>query len=72
MISLLAEKFTSQKNELRSCGMSAEFKSTGGSIALILFGIAAFFVGTKWLLILVPAALLVWYGAMPILRSGRN
>jgi hypothetical protein len=52
--------------------MSAELKSAGGSIALIVFGIAAFFIDTKWLLILVAAALLIWYGTAPALTKERS
>ena len=47
-------------------------KSTTATIALILFGALALFAGEKWLWVLIPAAALVWYGAAPRLRSGRN
>jgi len=53
--------------------MSAELKkSTGWGIVLIAFGVAAFFAGARWLAILIPAAILIWYTAMPVVRSGRN
>jgi hypothetical protein len=42
------------------------------TILLILLGVAALCGGTKWLALLIPAAMLVWYGAGPTLRSGRN
>ena len=47
-------------------------KTTGWTILLILLGVAALFGGVKSLLLLIPAALLVWYGARPPLRRGRN
>jgi hypothetical protein len=47
-------------------------KSIGGTMALILFGLVALFGGEKWLVGLIPAAMLVWYGTGPALRRGRN
>lgn len=47
-------------------------KSVGWTVVLILMGVAALYVGSKWLLLLVPAALLVWYAAKPTLKTGRN
>jgi hypothetical protein len=47
-------------------------KSMGWTIALILLGLIALFAGVKWLALLIPAALLIWYGAGPALWSGRN
>jgi hypothetical protein len=47
-------------------------KSMGSTVALILLGMAALYGGEKWLSLLVPAALLVWYTAKPGLRTGRN
>jgi hypothetical protein len=47
-------------------------KSLTSTFILILLGLAALVGGSKWLILLVPAALLVWYGARPVLRSGRN
>jgi hypothetical protein len=47
-------------------------KSLGSTLFLIVLGIAAFYGGTKTLAVLIPAALLVWFGVGPILRSGRN
>jgi len=53
--------------------MSARHKqSVTAMVALILFGLLALFAGDKWLVILIPAALAVWYGAVPALRNGRN
>jgi low affinity Fe/Cu permease len=47
-------------------------KSMGWTVVLILLGMAALYAGSKWLAVLIPAAVLVWYGAGPMLRSGRN
>jgi hypothetical protein len=34
--------------------------------------VVAFLTGVKSLVVLVPIAALVWFGASPVLRSGRN
>jgi len=47
-------------------------KSMTATIALILFGALALCMSEKWLWLLIPAAALVWYRAVPRLRSGRN
>ena len=47
-------------------------KSIGGASVLILLGLVALFGGEKWLVGLIPAAMLVWYGTRPVLRRGRN
>lgn len=53
--------------------MSAENKrSMGWMIVMILLGIMALVGGIKWLTILIPAALLIWYNAGPLFGSGRN
>jgi hypothetical protein len=53
--------------------MSADVKkSMSSSVMLILLGMAALYGGTRWLVLLIPAAALIWYGARPALRSGRN
>ena len=53
--------------------MSADSKkSMGWTIVLVLLGVVALVSGVKWLVLLIPAAMLIWYGAGPILRSGRN
>ena len=53
--------------------MSVESKKSAGStIVLIALGFAALYGGAKWLAILVPVAMLVWYGTAPRLRNGRN
>ena len=41
----------------------------GSTVALILLGMVALFGGPKWLGLLIPAAMLVWYAAGPALRS---
>ena len=47
-------------------------KSIGWAVLLIVFGIIALTEGTKSLLLLIPAAMMIWYGARPSLSSGRN
>jgi hypothetical protein len=47
-------------------------KSLSSTLFLIVLGIAALYGGTKTLALLIPVALLVWFGVSPILRSGRN
>jgi hypothetical protein len=47
-------------------------KSIGWTIVLIILGMAALYGGTKWLSLLIPAALFVWFTAKPTLRTGRN
>jgi len=34
--------------------------------------VLALYGGARWLLLLIPAAALVWYAAAPKLRRGRN
>lgn len=50
----------------------ASKKSLASTLLLILFGVAALVGGAKMLIVLVPAALLVWFGAAPMLGSNRN
>lgn len=53
--------------------MSADAKKYYGSSAALLFmGVIALYAGARWLLLLIPAALLVWYAAAPRLRRSRN
>jgi hypothetical protein len=47
-------------------------KSIGWSTVLILFGLVTLFGGAKWLVLLIPAAMLIWYSAGPMFGSGRN
>lgn len=47
-------------------------KSIGWTIILIILGMAALYGGTKWLSLLIPGALFVWFTAKPTLRTGRN
>ena len=57
----------------KESSMSSESKkSMGWTIVLMVLGVAALYGGPGWLAILIPAALLVWYGVGPVLRSGRN
>jgi hypothetical protein len=56
-----------------STDMSADSKkSIGWTVVLIFLGMAALYGGWKWLGLLIPAALLVWYNAKPRLGTGRN
>ncbi len=47
-------------------------KSIAAAAALILLGMLVLIAGEKSLIVLIPAAVLVWYTAVPRLRSGRN
>jgi len=47
-------------------------KSMGWMALLIVFGLISLFGGVQWLVVLIPAAMMVWYGVGPALRSGRN
>jgi hypothetical protein len=47
-------------------------KSIGGTVVLILFGVVALVGGDKWLVGLIPAAILVWYGTGSALRRDGN
>jgi hypothetical protein len=53
--------------------MSADLKkSTSATAIFVILGIAALFCGAQWLTVLIPAAILVWYGAGSTHRTGRN
>lgn len=53
--------------------MSTEARKHYGSMfALLALGILALYGGPQFLLLLIPAAAVVWYTANPKLRSGRN
>jgi hypothetical protein len=47
-------------------------KSLTSTTLLILLGVAALNVSVRWLILLIPAAIFVWYSAGSILRTGRN
>jgi len=47
-------------------------KSKDWSLILVLLDVTVLFAGPHWLALLIPAALLVWYGAWPTLGAGRN
>ena len=47
-------------------------KSVSRGAVLVIFGLLAMVGGEKWLVVLIPAALLVWYGGGPALGSSRN
>ena len=42
------------------------------SMLLVLFGLIAMVAGAKSLILLIPAATLVWYEARIMIRGGRN
>ena len=42
------------------------------AILLILLGVLALYVGTPWLIVIIPVATLLWYEDLNIIRSGRN
>jgi hypothetical protein len=53
--------------------MAANTKtSITATLALVLLGLLVLVAGEKSLILLIPAAALVWYKAAPRLRSGRN
>jgi hypothetical protein len=47
-------------------------KSMAWTLVLMVLGVGALYGGPGWLAILIPAALLVWYGVGPVFRSGRD
>ena len=53
--------------------MSADAKTNYGmTLVLIVLGVIALYAGARWLLLLIPAAAVVWFAAAPRLRRGRN
>jgi len=53
--------------------MSADVKrGYGSTLVLLLLGVLAFYGGSTWLLVLVPAAVLVWRAAAEPARRSRN
>ncbi|HEV3510752.1 MAG TPA: hypothetical protein VGS05_03550 [Candidatus Sulfotelmatobacter sp.] len=52
--------------------MHTNNKSLLWAVVLVFLGIIAIVGGTKWLALLIPAAMLIWYGAGPMLGSSRN
>jgi hypothetical protein len=47
-------------------------KSYGSTLLLFALGVLALIAGKAWLPVFIPAALLVYYGANPIMQGGRN
>ncbi len=47
-------------------------KSIAATSVMILFGILVLVTGERSLIVLVPAALLVWFAAKPRFRTDRN
>jgi hypothetical protein len=53
--------------------MSAKAKrSYGSALALLLLSVLALYGGPRWLVVLIPVAVFLWYGASPTLRRSRN
>jgi hypothetical protein len=54
--------------------MSAEAKrGYGSTIILMILGVLALYSGARWLMLLIPVALLVWYAAGQVtFRRRRN
>ena len=53
--------------------MRADAKtSTGRMLILMLLGIVALYADPRWLTILIPAALLVWFTNAPVFGSSRG
>lgn len=52
--------------------MHTHINSLSWMLLLIALGVIALLAGPKSLLILIPAAALIWYEATPILRGDRN
>jgi len=51
--------------------MTADIKRAyGAMLVLIILGVLALFLGTRWFVVLIPVAIWVWYGAA--LKTGRN
>jgi hypothetical protein len=65
---IAAEELTMSANSKNASSR----KSMGWMTVLILFGLVALFGGERWLVLLIPAATLVWFGAGSALRSGRS
>jgi len=64
-------------DEIRTSGeevsMSRESKkSMRWTIVLVLLGLLAFYGGARWLLVVIPLALMIWVMAGPAVRTGRN
>lgn len=47
-------------------------KSIGPAMLLILLGVVALYGGAKTLALVIPLALLVWYGTSTVPGGGRN
>jgi hypothetical protein len=47
-------------------------KSVSWTLVLVLLGLLAFYGGTRWLLVLIPVALMIWGMARPAVPTGRN
>ena len=53
--------------------MSDARKGYGSTMVLMILGVLALYGGARWLLVLIPAATLVWYtAARALFRRSRN
>lgn len=52
--------------------MTVNFQKSLRGLVLVALGVLALYVGPKSLVLLVPAAGVIWWSAGPKLRSGRN
>ena len=64
-------------DEIRRVGEEASMspeskKSMSWAMVLVLLGVLAFYGGTRWLLVLIPVALMIWGIAGPAVRTRRN
>jgi hypothetical protein len=50
----------------------ASTRSASATLVLVALGLLALYAGPKSLFILVPTALLIWYGISPVPRNGGN
>lgn len=42
------------------------------AMVLVAFGVAVFFGGTGWAIVLLPLAVLIWFAARPTVRGGQH
>ena len=74
----MAKSFEFQRSKAGGSGnfdgrMSANTKkSMGAMAALIILGVLVLLAGERSVVVLVPAAALVWHAVSPKLRTGRN
>jgi len=47
-------------------------KGYGSAVILVMLGGLALYLGARWLLVLIPTAIIIWIGIEPVLGSRRN